>query len=67
VILARPLTYMNESGGPVRGLLDYHKLPVDDLVVVHDGALGYAGALDGLAGPDGSLEAAFLDLTGATA
>ncbi|MGY1805389.1 aminoacyl-tRNA hydrolase [Blastococcus sp. SYSU D00922] len=36
VVLARPLTYMNESGGPVRGLLDYHHLPVDDLVVVHD-------------------------------
>ena len=34
--LARPLTYMNESGGPVRGLLDYHHLPVEDLVVVHD-------------------------------
>ena len=36
VVLARPLTYMNESGGPVRGLLDYHRLPADDLVVVHD-------------------------------
>jgi PTH1 family peptidyl-tRNA hydrolase len=36
VVLARPLTYMNESGGPVRGLLDYHSLPVDSLVVVHD-------------------------------
>jgi PTH1 family peptidyl-tRNA hydrolase len=36
VVLARPLTYMNESGGPVRGLLDYHHLPVEDLVVVHD-------------------------------
>jgi peptidyl-tRNA hydrolase, PTH1 family len=36
VILARPLTYMNESGGPVRGLLDYHHLPVADLVVIHD-------------------------------
>jgi PTH1 family peptidyl-tRNA hydrolase len=36
VVLARPGTYMNESGGPVRGLLDYHKLPVADLVVVHD-------------------------------
>src|SRR4029079_12046722 len=30
VVLARPLTYMNESGGPVRGLLDYHHLPVED-------------------------------------
>jgi PTH1 family peptidyl-tRNA hydrolase len=36
VVLARPLTYMNESGSPVRGLLDYHKLPVEDLVVIHD-------------------------------
>jgi PTH1 family peptidyl-tRNA hydrolase len=36
VVLARPLSYMNESGGPVRGLLDYHRLPADDLVVVHD-------------------------------
>jgi PTH1 family peptidyl-tRNA hydrolase len=36
VVLARPTTYMNESGGPVRGLLDYHRLPVEDLVVVHD-------------------------------
>ena len=36
VVLARPTTYMNESGGPVRGLLDYHHLPVADLVVVHD-------------------------------
>ena len=36
MVLARPLTYMNESGGPVRGLLDYHHLPAEDLVVVHD-------------------------------
>ncbi|PRY49336.1 peptidyl-tRNA hydrolase [Geodermatophilus tzadiensis] len=36
VVLARPTAYMNESGGPVRGLLDYHKLPATDLVVVHD-------------------------------
>ncbi|WP_236830789.1 aminoacyl-tRNA hydrolase [Blastococcus sp. KM273128] len=36
VVLAQPSTYMNESGGPVRGLLDYHKLPPEQLVVVHD-------------------------------
>jgi PTH1 family peptidyl-tRNA hydrolase len=36
VVLAQPTTYMNESGGPVRGLLDYHHLPAADLVVVHD-------------------------------
>ena len=36
VVLARPTSFMNESGGPVRGLLDYHSIPVTDLVVVHD-------------------------------
>ena len=36
VVLARPTTYMNESGGPVRGLLNYHSIPATDLVVVHD-------------------------------
>ena len=36
VVLARPTTYMNESGGPVRGLLDYHSIPLADLVVIHD-------------------------------
>jgi len=36
VVLARPTTYMNESGGPVRGLLDYHSIPSTDLVVLHD-------------------------------
>ncbi|MCZ2817744.1 aminoacyl-tRNA hydrolase [Modestobacter sp. VKM Ac-2984] len=36
VVLAVPSSYMNESGGPVRGLLDYHHLPPTDLVVVHD-------------------------------
>ena len=36
VVLAPPATYMNVSGGPVRGLLDYYCLPAEDLVVVHD-------------------------------
>jgi PTH1 family peptidyl-tRNA hydrolase len=36
VVLAKPRTYMNESGGPVAGLLDFFKLPVDRLAVVHD-------------------------------
>jgi peptidyl-tRNA hydrolase, PTH1 family len=36
VVLARPMAYMNESGGPVRGLLDYHSIPPTDLVVLHD-------------------------------
>ena len=36
VVLAKPKSYMNESGGPVRGLLDYHSIPATDLVVLHD-------------------------------
>jgi len=36
VVLARPTAYMNESGGPVRGLLDYHSISPTDLVVLHD-------------------------------
>jgi PTH1 family peptidyl-tRNA hydrolase len=35
-IIARPLTFMNESGGPVAGLLSFYKVPVDNLVVIHD-------------------------------
>jgi PTH1 family peptidyl-tRNA hydrolase len=35
VVLAQPTTYMNESGGPVRGLLDYHHVPPSELVVLH--------------------------------
>jgi peptidyl-tRNA hydrolase, PTH1 family len=36
VVLARPTSYMNESGAPVRALLDYHSIPLADLVVIHD-------------------------------
>jgi len=36
VVLAKPRTYMNESGGPVAGLRDFFKVPLDRLVVVHD-------------------------------
>ncbi len=36
VILAKPRSYMNESGGPVAGLLSYYKVPPERLVVVHD-------------------------------
>jgi len=39
---------------------------VDDVVVLHRGTLRYAGALEGLTGPGGSLEEAFLDLTSDT-
>lgn len=36
IVLAKPRTYMNISGGPVAGLARYFAVPVEDLVVVHD-------------------------------
>lgn len=36
VILAKPTTYMNESGRAVRAILDYYKLDVSALIVIHD-------------------------------
>jgi PTH1 family peptidyl-tRNA hydrolase len=36
VVLAKPRSYMNESGGPVKALRDFYKVPVERLVVVHD-------------------------------
>ena len=35
-VIAKPLTFMNESGGPVAGLLSFYKIPVENLVVIHD-------------------------------
>jgi PTH1 family peptidyl-tRNA hydrolase len=54
VILAQPLTYMNESGGPVRGLLDYHSVAASDLVVLHDELdIGFASVRLKLGGGEG--------------
>ena len=36
VVLAKPRTYMNVSGGPVAGLVRYFSVPVEDIIVVHD-------------------------------
>ena len=36
VVLAKPTTYMNTSGGPVSALCQYFDIPADQLVVVHD-------------------------------
>ncbi|MEO6821834.1 MAG: aminoacyl-tRNA hydrolase [Candidatus Nanopelagicales bacterium] len=36
VVLARPRSYMNESGGPVAALLSFYKVPIEALVVLHD-------------------------------
>lgn len=35
-VLAKPRTFMNESGGPVAGLRDFYKVPVERTIVVHD-------------------------------
>ncbi|PZU45859.1 MAG: aminoacyl-tRNA hydrolase, partial [Arsenicicoccus sp.] len=35
-VLARPMTYMNVSGGPVSGLATFYKIPTEQVVVVHD-------------------------------
>ncbi len=35
-VIATPLSYMNESGGPVAGLMSFYKVPVEQLVVIHD-------------------------------
>jgi peptidyl-tRNA hydrolase, PTH1 family len=36
VVLAKPRTYMNVSGGPVAGLVKYFSIDPADLIVVHD-------------------------------
>jgi peptidyl-tRNA hydrolase len=36
VVLAKPRSYMNLSGGPVKALADFYKVPPGDVVVVHD-------------------------------
>ena len=44
-VLAVPTAYMNESGGPVKALLNYYSCPVEHLVVVHDDLDLAAGAV----------------------
>jgi PTH1 family peptidyl-tRNA hydrolase len=36
VILAKPMSYMNLSGGPVSSLRDFYKVPVSGIVAIHD-------------------------------
>lgn len=36
VIVARSRGFMNESGGPIACLMDFYKVPLDQVVVVHD-------------------------------
>jgi peptidyl-tRNA hydrolase, PTH1 family len=35
-VLAKPRAYMNVSGGPVRALRDFYRVPVERIIVVHD-------------------------------
>ena len=36
IILAKPGTYMNNSGGPVSGLMKFYDVPIQNVIVVHD-------------------------------
>jgi peptidyl-tRNA hydrolase, PTH1 family len=36
VVLVRPRTYMNETGGPVKQLAAFYKVPPERIVAVHD-------------------------------
>ena len=36
VWLVKPQSYMNLSGGPIRGILDYYRLKPEQLLVAHD-------------------------------
>ncbi|MEU3184353.1 aminoacyl-tRNA hydrolase [Streptomyces sp. NPDC006923] len=36
VVLAKPMSFMNLSGGPVVGLRDFYKVPTERVVAVHD-------------------------------
>lgn len=36
VVLAKPMSFMNLSGGPVTALRDFYKVPVGNIVAVHD-------------------------------
>jgi PTH1 family peptidyl-tRNA hydrolase len=36
VVLARARCYMNESGGPVKALATFYKVPVERIIAIHD-------------------------------
>ncbi|MEV6330678.1 aminoacyl-tRNA hydrolase [Streptomyces sp. NPDC051909] len=36
VVLAKPMSYMNLSGGPVTALRDFYKVPTAHIVAIHD-------------------------------
>ena len=36
VILLKPMTYMNNSGISVREIMDYYKIPVENILIIYD-------------------------------
>ena len=36
IVLARPRSYMNEVGGPIKALVTFYKVPPDRVVAIHD-------------------------------
>jgi len=36
IVLCNPLSYMNESGGPVKAAMGFYRIPPERLVVLHD-------------------------------
>jgi PTH1 family peptidyl-tRNA hydrolase len=53
VVLAKPRSFMNDSGGPVSALRDFFKTPLERIVVVHDELdLPYGGLRLKLGGGD---------------
>lgn len=36
IILAKPQTFMNESGKAVKSVADYYKISVENIIVIHD-------------------------------
>jgi PTH1 family peptidyl-tRNA hydrolase len=54
VILAKPLTYMNLSGGPAAALAQFYKVPIGQVIAVHDELdLGYGQVKAKLGGGEG--------------
>jgi peptidyl-tRNA hydrolase, PTH1 family len=36
LVVAKPMTFMNLSGGPVAGLVQFYKVPLGQVIAVHD-------------------------------
>jgi len=54
LVLAKPLTYMNLSGGPVVALSQFYKIPVGNIIAVHDELdLGYGTVRAKVGGGEG--------------